>query len=99
MIHTNGNISLDRKVMTLHNPRNEMIKRRMIQQVDCIKSTIVTRRGLRGWCCCPSCVSTDKTSGVRLSRVKYVTVRKIPDAMTEQMEVVRNHKYNRALRY
>ena len=34
-----------------------------------------------------------------MSRVKSVSVRKIPDEMTGRMEVVRNHKYNKALRY
>ena len=51
----------------------------MAEQVNCVKNTKFTRMGVRRWYYDPSCANTDKTLGLRLSRVKSVTTRKILD--------------------
>ena len=68
-------------------------------KVDCVHTNKLSRSGVRRRCCYPKCSNVDKTTGVKLSGVKGVSVRKVPDEVTGRIEVVRNHKYNKALRY
>lgn len=59
----------------------------------------INRRGVRRRCCYTRYSNPDKTTVVKLSGVKGVSARKVPDEVTGKMEVIRNHKYNTAIRY
>ena len=59
----------------------------------------VIRRGDRRWRYFPGCTTTDKINEVKLTQVKCVTTRTIPDEQIGRMESVRNHKYKKVLRY